>query len=98
MLAGVRSPAAAPVVDVKLAVTEAKERMSIAGQVLTPGSNMRSKFPGNAPVGLESGGVMRYQTHTNEIGEFRFEVPKDTYRLWIELPEGQITILDVQPR
>ena len=94
MLAGVRSPATAPIVDVKLKVTEADERMAIAGQVLSGSSN----FLDNAPVGLESGGIIRYQTRTNKIGEFRFDVPKDTYHLSIELPEGRITILDVQRR
>jgi len=82
------------IVDVKLKVTEADERMAIAGQVLSGSSN----FLDNAPVGLESGGIIRYQTRTNKIGEFRFDAPKDAYHLSIELPEGRITILDVQRR
>src|ERR1700674_1674698 len=81
-------------VDVKIEVTEANERITLAGQVLSGSSN----FLDNAAVGLESGGIMRYQTRTNESGEFSFEVPKDTYHLSIELPEGRVTIFDVHPR
>ena len=81
-------------VDVKIESTVAGERITLAGQVLSG----TSKFFDNADVGLESGGITRYQTRTNEIGEFSFEVPKDTYDLSIELPEGKITILGVYPR
>ena len=81
-------------VDVKIEVTEANQRITLAGQVLSGSSN----FLDNAPVGLESGGIMRYQTRTNESGEFSFEVPKDTYHLSIELPEDRITIFDVHLR
>ena len=76
MLAGERGAGAAPRpllyraddigVDVKIEVTEANERITLAGQVLSGSSN----FLDDAPVGLESGGIMRYQTHTNEVGEF----------------------------
>jgi anti-sigma factor RsiW len=81
-------------VDVKIEVTEADERITLAGQVLSGSST----FVDNAAVGLESGGVMRYQTRTNESGEFSFDVPKDTYHLSVELPEGRVTIFDVHPR
>ena len=80
-------------VDVKMKVTEADERITLAGQVLSGTSN----FLDNAPVALESGGIVRYQTRTNERGEFSFEVPKDNYDLSIELPEDRITIFDVHP-
>jgi hypothetical protein len=101
LLAGVRRPGTAPRqlifrageidVDVKIESTERDELVSLSGQVLSgaPG------FFENASVGLESQGVICYRTHTNEIGEFSFEVPKDTYNLSIDLPEGQLTILSV---
>jgi hypothetical protein len=101
LLAGVRRPAAAARqlifrageidVDVKIDSTERDEFVSLSGQVLSGDSS----FFHNASVGLESQGVIRYRTHTNEIGEFSFEVPKDTYNLSIDLPEGQLTILGV---
>jgi hypothetical protein len=103
LLAGVRHPGAAPRqlifrageidVDVKIESTERDEFVSLTGQVLSSKPN----FFDNASVGLESDGVIRYRTHTNEVGEFSFEVPKDTYNLSIDLPEGQLTILSVHP-
>jgi hypothetical protein len=51
---------------------------------------------GSAPVKLESHGVVQYQTVTNQVGEFSFdEVPKDTYHLSVDLPEGQIMLFCV---
>jgi anti-sigma factor RsiW len=81
-------------VDVKIEITETDEGITLSGQVLSG----TSKFLDNFPVGLESGGIIRYQTRTNATGEFSFEVPKDTYHLSIEMPQGQVTILDVHPR
>jgi anti-sigma factor RsiW len=103
MLAGARSPAAAPRhlifragdfdVDVKLEPA-GHQQITLAGQVLSSAPN----FFDNAPVQVESGGLVRYRTHTNEMGEFSFEVPNDTYGLSIDLPEVQIAIFEVNSR
>jgi hypothetical protein len=97
MLAGARRLTVAPRhllfcagdidVDVKIE-SSGDQQMTLTGQVLS-GS---SRFFDNAPVTLESGGPVRYQTCTNEMGEFSIEVPNDTYRLFVDLPEGQIDI------
>jgi hypothetical protein len=79
-------------VDVKIESMEANDRITLVGQVLS-GS---AKFFDNAPVKLESHGIVRYHTKTNVVGEFTFdEVPKDTYHLSVDLPEGQITLFCV---
>ena len=102
LLAGVRRVGAPPRqlvfraggvdVDVKIESMEANDRITLVGQVL---SN-NEKFFDNTPVKLESHGVVRYQTITNLVGEFTFdEVPKDTYHLSVDLPEGQITLFCV---
>ena len=79
-------------VDVKIESVEANDRISLVGQVL---SNSE-KFFDNTPVKLESHGMVRYKTMTNFVGEFAFdEVPKDTYHLSVDLPEGQITLFCV---
>jgi hypothetical protein len=99
MLAGVRRVGAPPRqllfragdvdVDVKIESMEANDRITLVGQVL---SNT-DKFFDNTPVKLESHGIVRYRTRTNVVGEFSFdEVPKDTYHLSVDLPEGQITL------
>jgi hypothetical protein len=77
---------------VKIESMEANDRITLVGQVLSNAT----KFFDNAPVILESHGVVRYRTQTNVVGEFSFdEVPKDTYHLSVELPEGQITLFCV---
>src|SRR5438093_3376336 len=102
MLAGVRRVGAPPRqllfragdvdVDVKIESMEANDRITLVGQVLS--SN--AKFFDNTPVKLESHGIVRYRTRTNVVGEFSFdEVPKDTYHLSVDLPEGQITLFCV---
>jgi len=102
MLAGVRRVGAPPRqllfragdvdVDVKIESMEANDRITLVGQVL---SNT-DKFFDNTPVKLESHGIVRYRTKTNVVGEFSFdEVPKDTYHLSVDLPEGQITLFCV---
>ena len=102
MLAGVRRVGAPPRqllfragdvdVDVKIESMEANDRITLVGQVL---SNTE-KFFDNTPVKLESHGIVRYRTRTNVVGEFSFdEVPKDTYHLSVDLPEGQITLFCV---
>jgi len=79
-------------VDVKIESMEANDRITLVGQVL---SNT-DKFFDNTPVKLESHGIVRYRTRTNVVGEFSFdEVPKDTYHLSVDLPEGQITLFCV---
>jgi hypothetical protein len=79
-------------VDVKIESVETNDRISLVGQVL---SNTE-KFFDNTPVKLESHGMVRYKTLTNSVGEFVFdEVPKDTYHLSVDLPEGQITLFCV---
>ena len=79
-------------VDVKIESMEANDRITLVGQVLS--SN--AKFFDNTPVKLESHGIVRYRTRTNVVGEFSFdEVPKDTYHLTVDLPEGQITLFCV---
>ena len=77
---------------VKIESVETNDRISLVGQVL---SNSE-KFFDNTPVKLESHGMVRYKTLTNSVGEFVFdEVPKDTYHLSVDLPEGQITLFCV---
>ncbi|PYS37356.1 MAG: hypothetical protein DMG14_21505 [Acidobacteria bacterium] len=79
-------------IDVKIESMEANNRISLVGQVLPSAT----KFFENAPVKLESHGIVRYSTKTNVIGEFSFdEVPKDTYHLSVDLPEGEITLFCV---
>src|SRR5262245_7463881 len=102
MLAGVRRVGAPPRqllfragavdVDVKIESMEANDRITLVGQVLSGAE----KFIDNTPVKLESHGIVRYRTRTNLVGEFSFdEVPKDTYHLSVDLPEGQITLFCV---
>jgi putative zinc finger protein len=102
MLAGVRRVGAPPRqllfragdvdVDVKIESMEANDRITLVGQVLST----TAKFFDNTPVKLESHGIVRYRTMTNLVGEFSFdEVPKDTYHLSVDLPEGQITLFCV---
>jgi hypothetical protein len=79
-------------VDVKIESMEANDRITLVGQVLSDSA----KFFDNTPVKLESHGIVRYKTRTNVVGEFTFdEVPKDTYHLTVDLPEGQITLFCV---
>ena len=79
-------------VDVKIESMEAEDRITLVGQVLSSGSS----FFDNTPVKLESHGVVRFRTQTNLVGEFSFdEVPKDTYHLSVDLPEGQLTLFCV---
>lgn len=102
LLAGVRRVGAPPRqllfragdvdVDVKIESMEANDRITLVGQVLST----TAKFFDNTPVKLESHGIVRYRTITNLVGEFSFdEVPKDTYHLSVDLPEGQITLFCV---
>ena len=79
-------------IDVKIEAMEANDRITLVGQVLSSAT----KFFDNTPVKLESHGMVRYRTQTNVVGEFSFdEVPKDTYHLSVDLPEGQITLFCV---
>jgi hypothetical protein len=97
MLAGVRSPAVparqrvfrAGEIDVDVRIEPAKgnKRITLTGQVMN--------FVHNAVVRLESEGMVRYRTRTNEMGEFSFEVPNNTYDLSIEVNGQRIAILDV---
>ncbi len=102
MLAGVRRVGVPPRqllfragdvdVDVKIESMEANDRITLVGQVLSTDT----KFFDDTPVKLESHGIVRYRTRTNVVGEFSFdEVPKDTYHLSVDLPEGQITLFCV---
>jgi len=102
MLAGVRRVGAPPRqllfragdvdVDIKIESMEANDRITLVGQVLST----HTKFFDNTSVKLESQGTIRYQTLTNPVGEFTFdEVPKDTYHLSVDLPEGEITLFCV---
>lgn len=80
-------------VDVKIESMEANDRISLVGQVLSSGTE---RFFHNRPVRLESHGSVRYKTTTNHVGEFTFdEVPKDTYHLSVDLPEGEMTLFCV---
>jgi len=79
-------------IDVRIESMEKDNRISMVGQVL---SSTERLFDG-APVKLESHGVIQRQTITNQVGEFSFdEVPKDTYHLSVDLPEGHITLFCV---
>jgi hypothetical protein len=99
--AGVRSPAAPPRqclfrageidVDVKIEPAQGNKRIILTGQVLSDSSN----FVHDAVVRLESEGMVRYRTRTNQMGEFSFEVPNDAYDLSIEINGERIAILDV---
>jgi hypothetical protein len=80
-------------VDVEIQ-SNGNEGITLSGQVLSGEAN----FFDNTPVTLESGGLVRYRTYTNEMGEFSFEVPKDTYHIYVDLPEAQIVILEVPRR
>jgi len=102
MLAGVRRVGSAPRqllfragdidIDLKIESADATDRISLVGQVLSSGE----RFFDNTPVKLESHGMVRYKALTNAVGEFAFdEVPKDTYHLSVDLPEGQITLFCV---
>ena len=102
MVAGVRRVGAPPRqmlfragdvdVDVKIESADTSDRISLVGQVLSNDE----KFFDNTPVKLESHGMVRYKTMTNFVGEFTFdEIPKDTYHLSVDLPEGQITLFCV---
>jgi hypothetical protein len=79
-------------VDVKIESLEVDGRISLAGQVL---SNTAAFFD-NTSVKLESHGIVRFRTTTNPVGDFSFdEVPKDTYHLSVDLPEGELTLFCV---
>jgi len=101
MLAGIRSHAVltrqrvfrAGEIDVDVKIDPAKgyTHITLTGQVMSEVSN----FVDNALVRLESDGMVRYRTRTNEIGEFSFEVPHDRYDLSIEINGQRIAILDV---
>jgi hypothetical protein len=102
MLAGVRRVGVPPRqllfragdvdVDIKIESMEANDRITLVGQVLSS----HTKFFDNTSVKLESQGIVRYKTLTNPVGEFTFdEVPKDTYHLSVDLPEGEITLFCV---
>jgi len=79
-------------VDVKIESMETNDRITLVGQVLST----TAKFFDSTPIKLESHGIVRYRTTTNLVGEFSFdEVPKDTYHLSVDLPEGQITLFCV---
>ena len=104
MLAGVRRPGTVARqrifragdidVDVKIESAQAGERITLAGQILSG----KSDFFDNAPVRLESQGIVRFRTRTNEVGEFSFEVPNDTYHLSIGLKEEEIVIFGAHHR
>ena len=82
-------------VDVDVRIESGDDRISLAGQVLSESV----AFFENTPVRLESQGVVRYRTQTNPVGEFRFdEVPRDTYHLSMDLPDGQVTLFCVHRR
>jgi hypothetical protein len=102
LLAGVRSVGAPPRqmlyragdvdVDVKIESMHSYDRISLAGQVLSSAP----KFYHNTPVKLVCHGLVRYETTTNVVGEFSFdEVPKDTYHLWVDLPERELKLFCV---
>jgi hypothetical protein len=79
-------------IDVKIESLETDGRITLAGQVL---SNTAAFFD-NTAVKLESHGEVRFRTKTNPVGEFTFdEVPKDTYHLSVDLPEGELTLFCV---
>jgi hypothetical protein len=79
-------------VDVKVEAMEANDRITLVGQILS-GS---AKFCDNIPVKLKTNQMVKFRTKTNLVGEFAFdEVPKDTYHLSVDLPEGQITLFCV---
>ncbi len=81
-------------VDVRIE-SAAEDRISLAGQVLSESTD----FFDDAPVRLESHGIIRYKTRTNPVGEFAFdEVPQDTYHLSMDLPQGQVTLFCVHRR
>jgi hypothetical protein len=99
-MAGVRSGGSVPRqllfragdVDVDVRIESSDDRVSLSGQILSESDI----FSEHTPVWLESHGLVRYQTRTNPVGEFSFEeVPKDTYHLSLELPDGYLTLFCV---
>ena len=100
-LAGVRGHLAPPrqliysagKIDIDLRITpaEIREHINVEGQIL---SSAADSFD-NATVQIESAGGAQYETRTNQVGEFSFEVPKDRYHLSVELPHGRIRVLAV---
>src|SRR5262249_21158891 len=79
-------------IDVKIESIDPNDMITLVGQALSSGS----KFLENTPVQLESHGMVRYRTDASVVGEFSFdEVPKDSYHLSVDLPEGQITLFCV---
>jgi hypothetical protein len=77
-------------IDLRIESTPAN-RINLEGQVLSSANLFE-----NVPVKLESHGIVRYQTRTNEIGEFSFdEVPRDTYHLSVDLAESQLMVFCV---
>jgi hypothetical protein len=79
-------------VDIQIESQESTGRVSLMGQLLSESGS----FFDHAPVRLESQGVVRFRTETNAVGEFSFDdLPKDTYNMSVDLPQGQITLFCV---
>lgn len=101
LMAGVRSPAAPARqrifragdidVDVKIDPGKGNKRITLTGQVMSEASN----FVHDAVVRLESDGMVRYRTRTNQMGEFSFDVPNEAYDVSVEINGERIAIRDV---
>jgi hypothetical protein len=100
VLEGVRGPGGASRqllyraggLDVDLKIEPGEGGLTLAGQLLSE----QTAFPAETQVRLESGGVIRFATSTNAVGEFTFDhVPEDTYHLSLELPEGELKLFCV---
>jgi hypothetical protein len=81
-------------VEVRIKSTEANGQITLSGYLV---SSRSGRSFDNASVALESHGAVRYQTTANELGEFSFQAPADTYDLSIDLAEGHVTIPNVHP-
>lgn len=78
-------------IDVCITPSEIRGHINVEGQILSTGPESFD----NTAVQIESAGGVLYETRTNEMGEFAFEVPKDRYHLSAELPHGRIRVLAV---
>ena len=81
-------------VEVRIKSTEANGQITLSGHLV---SSRSGRSFDNASVALESHGAVRYQTTANDLGEFSFQVPADSYDLSIDLVEGHVTIPNVHP-
>jgi hypothetical protein len=78
-------------IDLRIEPTD-EEHISLVGQVL---SDSPTAIQARSVVLASSTGAS-YDTLTNPVGEFSFDsVPKNTYHLLVDLPDGEVTLFCV---